>query len=135
MGADRTRETRRWLSKAEADLRAGQIVLRADPPLVEDALFHAQQAAEKSIKAMLVWHQCTFRKVHDLREVGSQAIEIDASLEPVIRRAVRLSPFAGVFRYPTEMGVPTREEAEEALALAYEVYEAILARLPEEARP
>ncbi|WP_447972356.1 hypothetical protein [Nitrospira sp. Kam-Ns4a] len=36
-----------------------------------------------------------------------------------------------MFRYPTDMGEPTVEEAREALALAREVYEAILARLPD----
>ena len=56
-------------------------------------------------------------------------------MEPLLHRAARLSPFAGVFRYPTEMGVPTMEEAREALALAREVFDAILARLPQEVRP
>lgn len=41
----------------------------------------------------------------------------------------------GQFRYPGEPEQPTQEEAEEALALAREVYEAILTRLPKEIRP
>ncbi len=134
MPADRSDEVRRWLAKAGADLRAGEVVLAATPPLVEDALFHAQQAAEKAIKGFLVWHGHSFRKTHDLREVGGAALELDPTLEPVLRRAVRLSPFAGVFRYPTDMGEPAPEEAQEALALARELYEAVLARLPGDVR-
>lgn len=134
MPPNRSDEVRRWLAKACDDLRAGEVVLAASPPLVEDALFHAQQAAEKAIKGLLVWHGRSFRKTHDLREVGGAALELDATLEPLLRRAVRLTPFAGVFRYPTDMGEPTPEEAREALALARQVYDAVLARLPEEAR-
>lgn len=135
MPADRSDEVRRWLAKACADLRAGEVVLAASPPLVEDALFHAQQAAEKAIKGFLVWQGRGFRKTHDLREVGGAALEVDETLEPLLREAARLTPFAGVFRYPADMGEPAPEEAQEALALAREVYEAVLARLPVDVRP
>ena len=135
MPPDRAEEVRRWLAKARDDVRAGEVVLAADPPLVEDALFHAQQAVEKSIKGFLAWHGRGFRKTHDLREVSGAAIGLDASLEPLLRRAAPLAPFAGVFRYPTDMGVPSLKEAREALALAREVYESLLSRLPAEAQP
>ncbi len=102
---------------------------------MEDAVFHAQQAAEKGLNGFLVWHGRSFRRTHDLREVGGAAIAIDGTLEPLLRRAARLTPFAGVFRYPTEMGEPTSDEAREALATAREVYDAILARLPADVRP
>ena len=46
-----------------------------------------------------------------------------------------LTDFAWKYRYPGEPEEPSREETEAALALAREVYEAILARLPEEVRP
>ncbi len=39
------------------------------------------------------------------------------------------------YRYPGEPEEPTRDEADGALALAREVYEAILACLPEEVQP
>lgn len=44
---------RGWLSKAANDLRGARIDLAADPPLIEDALFHCRQAAEKSLKAVM----------------------------------------------------------------------------------
>lgn len=135
MPLDPATDARRWFRTAQEDLRAGNHDLDATPPLVEDALFHAQQAAEKTVKRFLVWHGRAFRKVHDLREVSGAAIAIDGSLEPLLQRAATLSPFAGVFRYPTDMGTPTADEARKALALAREVYEAILGRLPAEARP
>ena len=135
MPLDRATDVRRWFVKARNDLRAGEVDLAAAPPLVEDALFHAQQAAEKSIKGFLAWHGSAFRKTHDLREVSGAAIGLDASLEPLLRRAAPLGPFAGVFRYPTDMGVPSLKEAQEALALAREVYESLRSRLPNETQP
>jgi hypothetical protein len=46
-----------------------------------------------------------------------------------------LTEYAWKFRYPGEPELPPLDEAEAALALAQEVYEAILSRLPPEVRP
>ena len=97
-------------------------------------VFHAQQAAEKAMKGYLSWHDQPFRKTHDLAEVGRQCIAIDASFEPLLRRAERLSVYAWAFRYPGDAEDPTVEEAQGALAVAREVVEAMLVRLPEEIR-
>lgn len=52
-----------WLQKAALDLRAAAHDLTAaDPGLWSDVLFHAQQAAEKSLKAFLAWRDVPFRK-------------------------------------------------------------------------
>ena len=46
----RVADTRAWLAKAGTDLRAGAHELLATPPFCSDAVFHAQQAAEKAWK-------------------------------------------------------------------------------------
>lgn len=117
------------------DLDTGAFELTADPPFSADVAFHAQQAAEKSIKAFLTWHAQTFRKTHNLVELGQACAALDGSLEPILRRSAGLSEYAWKFRYPGETEEPTRDEASEALAIAQGVYEAVLARLPEEAHP
>ena len=94
--------------------------------------FHAQQAIEKALKA---WHDRPFRKVHDLAELGVQSAEIDATLEPLLRRAAPLTEYAWKFRYPGDDAEPEPAEAAQALALAREIVEAVLQRLPEGARP
>src|ERR1039457_2841047 len=82
--ARRRSDTRSWFEKAHKDLRCAQIDLAADPPALEDALYHCQQAAEKVLKAFLVWHDQPFPKTHDLGKLGNQAVGVDRTLEPLI---------------------------------------------------
>jgi HEPN domain-containing protein len=123
-------EARAWFTKAAEDLRAAEFEFRADPPLAFDIVFHAQQAAEKAMKGFLTWHRRTFRKTHNLIEIGEACAAITPALEPLLRRAAPLTEYAWRFRYPGEPEAPERAEAEAALSLAREVYEALLAKLP-----
>jgi HEPN domain-containing protein len=127
-------EARAWLTKAAEDLRAGEFELHADPPLAFDIVFHAQQAAEKAMKGFLTWHSRTFRKTHNLIEIGEACAALRPALEPLLRRAAPLTEYAWKFRYPGDPEAPTPEEAEGALSLAREVYEAILGELPRKLR-
>ena len=130
----RVEDTKAWLTKAKSDLEAAVHNLTASPPLLGDLVFHCQQAAEKAMKGFLAWHDVPFRKSHDLEEIGESCLSIDTSLKDLVDQAVPLTEYAWKFRYPGEVEEPTQTEAQEALALARQVYEAILARLPEEVR-
>jgi len=46
-------ETRSWLVKADSDLRAADVLRSTRPPLLDDALYHYQQSAEKAPKGFL----------------------------------------------------------------------------------
>lgn len=128
-------ETRAWLVKASRDLAAAAHELKADPPFSDDAAFHAQQAVGKSLKNSLTWHSRPFGKTHNLTELGKNCAQLEPTLGPTVQAAARLTEYAWKFRYPGEPAEPTREETEEALSLARDVYEAVLRRLPEEVRP
>ena len=128
-------ETRAWFSKAGNDLRAGTFELGAVPPLTSDIVFHTQQAAEKAMKGFLTWHGRVYRKTHNLVEIGEACAAIDPTLEPLLRRAAELTEYAWRFRYPGNPEEPTEEEAREALALAREVFDSLLHRLPPDVRP
>jgi hypothetical protein len=64
------------------------------PPLLEDALFHCQQAAEKSMKGFLASHDRPFKKTHDLDELGRACESLDPSLIPLLMPARDLTVFA-----------------------------------------
>ena len=113
----RVAEVRAWFAKAAQDRRAAEHELTAEPPLVEDVVFHCQQLAEKAMKGFLVWHDEAFRKTHDLSEIGQKCTDLDLTLEDLCREADALTVFAWVFRYPADAEAPTVDEARSALAL------------------
>jgi HEPN domain-containing protein len=131
----RVLDTQAWFARADQDMRAAVLDLTAEPPLTEDAAFHAQQLAEKAMKGFLTWHDQIFRRTHDLAEIGALCVAIDPSLDQVCRLAERLTVYAWVFRYPGAPEALSRADAEEALAVARQVHEATLARLPHDVRP
>jgi HEPN domain-containing protein len=132
----RTEDVRAWLQKAALDLRAAEHAMAApEASLRSDVVFHAQQAAEKSFKAFLAWHDVPFRKTHNLEELGHACVSIDATLHATADRAAALTEYAWKFRYPGEPGEPSREEADEALNTAREVFEVLASRLPKNVQP
>ncbi len=128
-------DTRGWFQKVAEDLYSARIGLAAVPPALGDVLFHCQQAIEKALKGFLTWYDQPFRKTHDLRELREQCLEVDATLEAPLHSILGLTDYAWALRYPGGPIRPAREEAEDTLALACEVVEAILSRLPDEVRP
>jgi HEPN domain-containing protein len=79
----RLQDARAWLAKASLDLKAAAHEIGAPSEgLWGDVMFHAQQAAEKSMKAFLAWHDVPFRKTHNLEELGHQCVAVDATLRP-----------------------------------------------------
>lgn len=135
MQPEKAAAVRGWLSKAADDLRGARIDLDADPPFIEDALFHCQQAAEKSLKGFLTAHDTLFKKTHDLDELGRVCLELDAGLADAIQSAIPLTVFAWEFRYPGDSQVPSIKEANESLAVATVLYRAVLQRLPQSCQP
>jgi HEPN domain-containing protein len=137
MPPDPTRiaDTKAWLAKVAQDLRRVEILLGADPPDVEGALYHCQQAAEKAFKAFLTWHDVPFRRVHELDIIGGLSSDVDPTLKDVAERADTLTKYAWQFRYPGAPYEPLLEEGRQALNLAREIAEAVRSRLPSEVQP
>jgi HEPN domain-containing protein len=127
----RAEDVRAWLQKVQFDLKACAHALSSeDAGLWPDAVFHAQQAAEKSLKAFLAWHDKPFRKTHSIEELGHACLELDPSLATVVDGAVPLTEYAWKFRYPGEPEMLSREEADRAFQAARELHKAITARIP-----
>ena len=116
-------------------MRAAEFEFEAEPPLLADIVFHAQQLAEKALKAFLTWHDVPFRKTHDLSDLSQQCTDIDASLGERCRPVERLTSYAWMFRYPGERVEPTRAEAELSLGEARALHVAVPERLPTAVRP
>lgn len=135
MEPEKAEEVRAWLQKAANDLRGAEVDLAASPPLIEDALFHCQQAAEKATKAFLTAHDRVFRKTHDLDELARACEAIEPTPRTVLNPARDLTVFAWEFRYPGATEVPSLEEAQMALATARHTFDALLSYLPNDVHP
>lgn len=125
-------EANRWLASAAKDLNAARILAAAEPTA---SVFHSQQAAEKAAKAFLAYHNVSFRKVHDLEELGKQCTALDPSLSPLVREAAGLNEYAVVFRYLDAPREPDEAEAAGALETARRLYDRVCGLLSPEQEP
>lgn len=118
-----------WLDKAEQDLQAAIVLLSEDEPLLGIIGFHAQQAAEKFLKALLVHQQIEFPKHHNLGELLDLVAKFDHSLADALRGVTALNPYGVEIRYPGDLPEMNQADAQEAIKLAQKVREAIYASL------
>jgi HEPN domain-containing protein len=103
-------ESLEWLAIAARDLRLAELALADQPPLAGEALYHAQQAAEKALKGFLVFSGVPYLLTHDLRRLLEQCAEFDRTLADSLEAAAGLTQFSVRFRYSGEEQ-PNREEA------------------------
>ena len=125
-----------WLTKALHDLQTARITAAAPGGPLDTAIYHCQQAAEKSVKGWLVAGNIPFEKTHDVRRLIQQAAVSWPDFARFAEAAEVLTPYVSAFRYPglTSDPMPTREEFDEALAHAQTVYDFVLNLLPKETK-
>lgn len=121
--------------KAERDLRSARQLAGAVDPLLDTAAYHCQQAAEKSLKGYLTFHDIRFDKTHDIEQLLYQASRIDPEFSAFDAAAELLTPLATEFRYPGEALEPEMDEFKEAFAAADLLVSFVLKRLPPAAWP
>ena len=94
------RSTKEWIKKAEGDWQVARRERQAARPVWEAVAFHAQQCAEKYVKAFLDEHDIPFEKIHDLVVLLSLTAGKLPELEAMKGELGYLTPFATVSRYP-----------------------------------
>jgi HEPN domain-containing protein len=112
-------DPRAWIEKAEEDFELARSALRRKKPLTMGACFHAQQCAEKYLKAMLVFKDSNFPKTHDLLMLNNLCSNAGIFLEVEPKLLNTLSDYAVRTRYPG--AVPTEDDAKEALEITKSV--------------
>ena len=111
-----------WLRWAKADLQVASLTddERIAP---EIAAFHAQQAAEKILKALLVQEQIDFPRTHSIGALLALCEEAGIVGAKDLIDATSLTRYAVATRYPGEEDPVGREEAREAATLAAQVFD------------
>jgi HEPN domain-containing protein len=90
---------RQFLAVADNDIKAFQ-KLAEDANIADASVgFHAQQAVEKCLKAVLALHSIKFRKKHDLGELLDLYEQHKLPLPPMMDVLDELNPYAVTLRY------------------------------------
>ncbi len=96
-----TPEIWEWIDKAEGDwatvLREAAVTIDPNPDAV---CFHAQQCAEKYLKARLVLADIAFRKSHDLLYLLELIVQVEPTWRYLHDSLFELTTFAVAIRYP-----------------------------------
>ena len=130
-------EAKAWMVKAWRDLETARRAADGEPPLLDVAVYHCQQAAEKAVKAFLVHPGKPYEKTHDIEVLTDLAGEVDSAFSTLADAADALTPYATRFRYPNSTFAvePQPAEYREALQHAQAIYDFVVNLLPTEARP
>jgi len=127
---DITTEIRRWVEKAEHDLRNAEYVLTLKEDCPTDTVcFHCQQCAEKYLKALLVSLGIAFPKTHDL-VVLFNLNPSESGLSLQVEEVQPLNRYSVEARYPGDWDPIDTQEAAEAVNMARGVRKAVRSVLP-----
>jgi HEPN domain-containing protein len=118
---DRFQEAQQWTEKADNDLRSAQFILTMEKDCPYDIVcFHAQQAAEKYLKALLVMENIEFPRTYDLIILFNM-IPAKNTLSIEKHDLLALNRYSVEARYPGDSEPYSLEEAVDAIAIAQKV--------------
>jgi HEPN domain-containing protein len=108
------KEFEKWFKKAENDLLSIRNKLASEEIPIDACCFHAQQTAEKYLKAFLVFKSVSFPKTHDLQALTALCAKINPIFHELKEPALKLSDFGIAPRYPDDFDDLTLEDSQQA---------------------
>ena len=129
---DERATAREWLLRAKSNLARAKQSKPVDA-LWEDVCFDAQQAAEKAVKAVLLWRDVTFPYVHDIEALLTALQRAGHEVSEEMWDADDLSRYAVETRYPGAAPPVSEADYRHAVILAERVVrwaEQIIAATP-----
>lgn len=120
-----------WIKKAENDLLNAKTVIKIPNPPTDTICFHAQQCAEKYLKAFLISKDKEIIRTHNLRFLLEECQEFAGDLEKIREEAIILNSYSIEARYPGDFIEYSVEEAQRAIEMAEKIKNNILEKLEE----
>jgi len=108
-----------WISKAKADLSLAKVGIFEDVTY-DELSFHAQQAVEKSVKAVLYLFNIDFPRTHNIGSLV-ELLPPNIPIPDFLKNSVGLSAYAFTVRYPGDYDSVAEEDWREAALLASQV--------------
>ena len=125
MSVDPVRE---WIELADQDEASARYLAGMRPMPLEVICFHCQQAAEKTLKAVLAKHGQEIPRTHDLLELLDLIVAGQPSIDSLESSLLSLNDFAVVVRYPSHVHLE-EQDAIQALEAVKEVRKELAALL------
>ena len=130
---DERSHARAWLAKATSDRLAARRLFDAGGPF-DAVCFHAQQACEKALKAVLAAAGTEIPRIHNIEELQVRSVKLLPASSASILEPLDLSeltPYAVETRYDAEFW-PDRPTADAAVKHADSVVDLISAWLSDD---
>lgn len=124
---------RGWMQKGESDRLNADRTVQSEGPY-DTACFHAQQAAEKYLKAVLALDGSPIPRTHVLEVIYDLCLTVAPALALNRAELCALTPYAVQLRYSIGFW-PDQATAQEALAIVDRVRAAVLSVLPPPTHP
>ena len=97
-----------WLHKAENDLKSA--VVLSESQILDTAIYHTQQCAEKALKGFLAFCNHPLVKTHDLSVLLNHCIGYEVRFAEIQNEVEYLNGLDTEYRYPGEETSPDPEE-------------------------
>ncbi|MGJ4753840.1 HEPN domain-containing protein [Leptospira kmetyi] len=109
-----------WLAHAKSDLLLSKLGVQKEV-LLNALCYHAQQAVEKSLKAVLIQHQTQFEFTHNIKNLIS-SLPKDIERPIFFEELPILTDYAVSTRYPGDYEEIFEKEYMEAVLLAEQTF-------------
>jgi HEPN domain-containing protein len=124
-----------WLLKASNEFRSAKKLIQGDDKILDTAIYHTQQAAEKALKAFLVFNKQSFLKTHDLEKILTCCESFEKAFGGLRASAALLNPYGTFFRYPDNFFEPALEDVIEAIENAEKILNFVKKIIKEQQNP
>lgn len=125
----------KWLSKSRNDLKSSNKLVQGEEPVLDTAIYHTQQCAEKALKAFLAFKEHELIKTHDLVYLLEICCEYDTAFSSLTDDAEKLNPYSVLFRYPDIVLEPKEADVLEAITMAESVLTFVEKKISEYSQP
>jgi HEPN domain-containing protein len=110
-----------WIFKARHDLDSAVLLMNAANPLLDVAIYHTQQCAEKALKAYLSFRGEECEKTHNLVLLNDHCSRFDNGFMAYQEDSLFLSPYSTLYRYPEGDLLPSIDEVKKAIEAALRI--------------
>jgi HEPN domain-containing protein len=113
-----------WIEKAEEDLLVVHQLIEAESTALGTIGFHCQQAAEKFLKAFLIYHSIEPERTHNLEFLVERCAGIDPGFVGI--DLLNLTDYGVEARYPGDFLEPSPGEINELIQIVGQIREKVL---------